>query len=551
MILSLQGDIAVKTPNSIILMFFVFIFVFIGCSEHEHTFSRPAHETETPAVETGMRSNSQKPVKIKWYWNESNVQLPEDGYICKRIKQDLNIEYIHISPKGTDFEEKLELMFSSGDIPDIITSYNTLTSNLIKWGVIRPIEQYLTREYIPNVIRIQNNWDMAVKGLQRDDGHIYAVPNCNDSLTAEVPFIRYDWLENLDLEVPETFDELLDVLIRFTHDDPDQNGIDDTIGTMANEFWGMVPYALNFASDHFEWYDDGEGGVTLGMFLPRHKEYLRYVKSLIDSGAMDKNIATTKFIEINDRMKTGKVGFLYQWFSHGDEEEIRKTDPLCDWRPMPPPRGVYDKGYMPSTGILREEHCISKQCKNVEAAFRLMNYMADDKSTGDKIDFTGSYWTMKYGEKGVNWDVTPEGYFDDGKAGIFPQIAVNNEDADWVSLAGRFCNRYNTAWRNSLPLKYQRMYEEIDSYPLKINIPENDPKKPYNTEFVAIPDDVAAFLLHWQYEEWPDFFYGVILGKIDIDQGFYEFVKKAKAAGLTEINRKMEEAIRKSGISRN
>ena len=534
-----------KTPNRIVPMFFIFIAMLAGCAPMPHT---SVQEPVRPTGEPVRQNISPMPVKITWYWNESNVQLPEDGYICQKIKQDLNIEYMHVSPKGTDFEEKLELLISSGDIPDVITSYTTLTSNLIQWGVIQPVEKYLTPEYIPDVIRIQKNWDMAVKNLRREDGRIYAVPNCNDSQTAEVPFIRYDWLENLNLKAPETFDELRDVLIQFTHNDPDQNGEDDTIGTMANEYWGMVPYATNFAADHFEWYSDEKGGVTLGMFLPRHKEYLRYVKSLIDSGAIDRNIATTKFIEINDKMKAGKVGFLYQWFSHGDQEEMQKADPNCVWKPMVPPKGVYDRGYMPSSGILREEHCISRHCKNVEAVFRLMNYMAQDKSTKEKIDYEGSYWTMKYGERGVNWDVTPDGAFDDGKAGFFPQIAANNTEARWAGLAGRFCNQFNTAWRNALPLDQKKMYEEIDAYPLKTDIPDNEPKKPYNVEFVAISEDVAAFTLHWQFEEWPDFFYSAVLGKTDIDAGFDDFVGRAEKAGLKEINQKMEAAMRNCGI---
>ena len=225
-------------------MLIVCIALFSGCS-----FETAIH-ADGNNIEAG--SKNQSPTVITWYWNESNVQLPEDSYICKKIKEDLNIVYIHKTPAGTDFDEKLELLISSGDIPDVITSYGALTTNLVKWGIARPVEKYLTSEYLPNVIRIQQNWDLAVKYLTAADGHVYAVPNCNNpaSMIAEVPFIRYDWLENLGLEVPRTFEELREVLIRFTLDDPDRNGVDDTIGTMANEFWGMVPYALNFGADH-------------------------------------------------------------------------------------------------------------------------------------------------------------------------------------------------------------------------------------------------------------------------------------------------------------
>ena len=51
----------------------------------------------------------------------------------QKIKEDLNIVYIHKTPAGTDFEEKLELLIASGDIPDVITSYGALTAKLVKW----------------------------------------------------------------------------------------------------------------------------------------------------------------------------------------------------------------------------------------------------------------------------------------------------------------------------------------------------------------------------------------------------------------------------------
>ena len=533
-----------KAVKFSLAMLAVCIASFAGCSFKTAIYA-DRNNTDT---DNGNKS----PTVITWYWNESNVQLPEDSYICKKIKEDLNIVYIHKTPAGTDFEEKLELLIASGDIPDVITSYGALTAKLVKWGIARPVEKYLTPEYLPNVIRIQQNWDLAVKYLTAADGHVYAVPNCNtpSSMIAEVPFIRYDWLENLGLGVPRTFEELREVLVRFTFDDPDRNGVDDTIGTMANEFWGMVPFALNFGADHFEWYEDGNGGVTLGMFLERHKDYLRYVKSLIDSGAMDRNIATTKFAEIKAKLNAGKVGFLYQWFSHDDQEEIRKTDPACDWGPITPPAGLYDKGDMPCSGILREGHCVSTRCADVEAVFRLMDYMAQDKSTDTKMDYTGTYWLMKYGEKGVNWDITQDGAFTDGKSGMNPQIAQNNREARWVALAGRFQNRFDIAWRLSLPADVQAMYKQIDSFPLKVEIPESDSRRPINAESVTLPEDIAAFCMEWQLEKWPDFFYRAILGETDIDKSFENFVTQARESGLQEINEKMEKLLRDIGIIR-
>jgi len=502
----------------------------------------------TTAGKTGAPS-AQKPdtpAKVVWYWNEGNVQLPDDSYICKKIKEDLNIEYVHISPKGTDYEERLQLLLASRDIPDVITSYNTLTSNLVKWGVVQPLEKYLTNDYISNVIRVEPNWDTAVKYLTRPDGHIYSIPNCNRTIVAETPFIRYDWLKNLGLEVPKTYDELKKVLDQFTKNDPDKNGKNDTVGTMANEFYGLQPIAVNFAAAPDSWYKDGNGGVTLGMFLPRHKDYVKYVKSLIDSGALSKELATTKFDNVIEKLKAGKVGFLFTWNDFRHNKEIIKVQPEADWRPMTPPKGVYDQGYLPSAWLMREEYCISSQCKNIDAVFKLMNYMANDTSTEEKMDYTGSYWPMKYGEPGVNWEITSDGKIDMGS--VNKALEERNKADTWAGRTRRFISKFDMTWKLSLTPDELKVRNEIDSYPLSINIPDSDSLKSINVEPLVMPDNASQFSQEWLLVKWTEFFYKAILGKVDIDQGFADFVAEADKAGVKDINDTMLKALQAANL---
>lgn len=47
-------------------------------------------------------------------------------------------------------------------------------------------------------------------------------------------WIRQDWLDNLGLEVPRTWDELAAVAEAFVTQDPDGNGEDDTIGILLD-----------------------------------------------------------------------------------------------------------------------------------------------------------------------------------------------------------------------------------------------------------------------------------------------------------------------------
>lgn len=521
-----------------------------GCA----TTAAPAAGASTPPAASAAATEPPEPatkapaetVTVMWYWNEGNIQLPDDSYISKKILEDLNIEYIHIAPKGTDYEERLQLLLASQSVPDVITSYNTLTTNLVKWGVVQPVENYLNDQYIPNVIRISKNWDLAVSYLTREDGHTWAIPNCNNNVVGETPYIRYDWLKNLNLEVPATYEELADVLVAFTKNDPDGNGKDDTVGTMSNEWWGLSPFALNFGAGQGTWFKAADGQAVMGMFTEQHKVYLKYLKGLIDTGALDKELATTKYDNVIEQLKAGKVGFLFTWNDYTHNDDIRKLQPEADWRPMTPPKGVYDKGYMPCGGVMREEYCLSAQTKNAEAIMKLMNYMADDKSTFDAYDYTGTYWPMKLGEEGVNWKVTEDGKVETGQNDTGMQ--ERNKSMEWVGRTRRFVSQFDFSWTLNMPAPQLEAFNLVQSYPVYLDIPDSDPLKPILTEPVILPDTVAAFDQEWNNVKWPEFFYKAILGKVEIDEGWQAFVAEAEKAGLADIRASATETFKKAGV---
>ena len=54
-------------------------------------------------------------------------------------------------------------------------------------------------------------------------------------------FIRKDWLENVGMEMPTTWEDLYNVAHAFTYDDPDGNGVKDTYG-LTGDGMGTLRY---------------------------------------------------------------------------------------------------------------------------------------------------------------------------------------------------------------------------------------------------------------------------------------------------------------------
>ena len=90
---------------------------------------------------------------------------------------------------------------------------------------------------------------------------------------------RQDWLDNLGLEVPRTWDEMAAVAEAFVTQDPDGNGEDDTIGILGpgnsnhindigdNQF-GLDPLFCSFQSYPQYWLQDEDGTVKYGSIQP-------------------------------------------------------------------------------------------------------------------------------------------------------------------------------------------------------------------------------------------------------------------------------------------
>ena len=493
------------------------------------------------------------PTKIVWFWREGgDIQLPDDSYISKKVLEDLNIEYIHVTSVGMTPEEKLTQLLVSGEVPDIIDSYGSKTTELRKMGAIIPLDEYLTEEYIPNMMKNTYAWDVASELMRREDGHIWAIPATFAAVSGPTPYIRYDWLRNLGLEVPTTLDELKDVLIAFTKNDPDGNGKDDTWGTSYGGMYSGI--STNFAADWNGWFIAEDGTAEWGMMSDRMVTYLQYIADLIAEGGMNPEILDPNELGNGhgDAVRAGQLGFSFSYNGPQDlsvQEDMRKFQPEAEWGPMLPPAGFYDVGYLPVGGILRQEYCISEKAVKegkLEKILQLMDYMCNDGGNPSAIDYDAPYWEVSYGERGVNWNVTEDGQFDN-IGNFFPEIKLNNEGKDY--LGGR-ARRFRTlsmqaAMDSGLNEDQLKDLNFIYAMPASNAMPK--------VIGAAIPTEGMEFPASFiEMERQVDILWGIynqkaMLGQIDIVEGLAQLRQDAEMYNYSEIAKEATELFRAAG----
>lgn len=152
---------------------------------------------------------------------------------------DVTINWNCIS--GDTLTEKKNLVLNSGqDMPDAfmgasLSDYEIITNG--SNGIFIPLEDYINEETMPNLYQLTQERPDLLATCTMPDGHIYTLPTISemgftykdgkDYYSGAIPqfmAINKEWLDAVGMNMPETIDELHDVLVAFKENDCNGNG---------------------------------------------------------------------------------------------------------------------------------------------------------------------------------------------------------------------------------------------------------------------------------------------------------------------------------------
>ncbi len=177
----------------------------------------------------------------------------------------INIEWV---PDG-HYEEKLRTVLAMGTLPQAIFLKNQSSLGMFK-DAIRDDQFW---EVGPYLAEFENLKKLKTDILQNTsvDGRIYSLYQ-GRALSRQGVIYRKDWADNLGLSAPRTTEDLFEMAQQFTDNDPDQNGVDNTIGLADRS--DLVYGAFKTVSSYFE--TPNNWGVKNGQLLPEFmfEEYM-------------------------------------------------------------------------------------------------------------------------------------------------------------------------------------------------------------------------------------------------------------------------------------
>lgn len=369
---------------------------------------------------TGMPIMNEKITLKVWIEGGADIDWEQNRFV-KEIEEKSNIKLQIISTPLSDALQKRNLMLASGDYPDLIlTDWPTVFTKSdimqygVKEGVLLPITDYIDK-YGNNMKRIFEYNPSYRDRCVAPDGEIYGFARfseCYHCSAYPKIYLRQDWMDKLGLKMPETTEELREVLRAFVNDDPNGNGKKDEIGMLGATTWNtMVEYALMGMSFQTVkpdfWLSLGADGksVEFSPSTDAYREGLRYIKSLYDEGLIDGASFTQKEDQLAQTVRTEPhvVGMYVcdhagMGYDNNDPVEAENYQILI---PVAGPDGFRRQGQNANEGEVQGFHAvITDVCKYPEAAFRLIDeFFYDDDYNMER----------KYGERGLGWDYCPEG----------------------------------------------------------------------------------------------------------------------------------------------
>ncbi|MFD0715826.1 extracellular solute-binding protein [Paenibacillus sp. GCM10027626] len=351
---------------------------------------------EKPSPSETDDTNKNEKVAIEIMSDGNGTALPENDRIKTILDEKLNID-VKLTLFGGDPANQLNLRMAAADYPDIINVTRLQMQEYARKGLLLDLTPYMdkldqAKQFIGE--------DSLKKGMV--DGKIYALPK-RESFPFHNIWIRKDWLAKLNLEIPTTLDEFLNVAKAFTEQDPDGNGKKDTYGLTGLTINTFDPIFSAFGVGGMDTFYLKNGTLTNSFLDPAMKDALEFIREMIKAGVVDPDLLANSGTQHEKNAFQGKAGMIWNGFprmtSTASVEEYKAVNQDAEWVQVPAlngPGGQYagfwDVGSSPGLHVIPK--AIEKDPVKLQRVFDLLNYVASPE--GNSL--------VAHGEEGRHWN---------------------------------------------------------------------------------------------------------------------------------------------------
>jgi putative aldouronate transport system substrate-binding protein len=375
--------------------------------------------SETPAEDTAQAEETSyfplaETETVTWW----NIWMPMFGDLAadhselrffEAAQEALNINIDFTGPSFQSASENFGIMVASGDLCDMVWGFTRYyTGGTIDGAIDDDIILDLTdavAKWAPDYQAARTATEELAKDTMTSNGRIAAlctISSAEGSMPAAGPMIRGDWLDELGLDMPVTFDDYEEVLTAFETNYGAGFGLPASGLFFSNYFSDAFDIKLPWGSG--EAYYTVDGQIYYGPVSENYKELLTLLNRWNEMGffgtdfTSDADSANSGVVS-TDRISSGDVGvFFGRPADMGNYNEYVKVDDPNAYV-IGSTSAVREAGQEThlrgATASADAGTAIAASAQNVELCVRILNWFYTDEG----------YLLCNYGVEGESYDM--------------------------------------------------------------------------------------------------------------------------------------------------
>lgn len=474
---------------------------------------------ESSSAESPAKASSQ-PLDLNIFYFDGGGTIEMDSPVLKQAAELTNISLNNVAPAGGEEKQAYNLMLASGTLPDIISYYVSDLNTIGSEGALTPLNDYID-QFAPNFKKFLDANEDVKKAITAADGKIYTFPAVADGSATTGWFIRQDWLDKLNLQVPTTVDQYYEVLKAFREQDPNGNQKKDEVPFMQRDNVIGV-YSLLPLWDAYHTFYLKDGKLVFGPYEDQFETGISNIAKWYAEGLVDKEIYTREKAR-ETLLGNNTAGSTHDWFASTSNFNTSLKDQVAGLEliPFAPPASASGKVFEVGKRAKLSGFGwgISSSSKHIEEAVKYFDF-----------------WWTEAGRRMFNFGIEGKSYtMVDGKPifteEVLSQPAVNGYLADeYGSQLPKFGAwqdfSYEEQWTNEIALKGIKEYQDNNIISTDYTLPPLSFTEDEQKQIDSIKGQIDTYFAE-KAQKW-------VMGGEDVASNFAAYKNQLKKLGVEQ-----------------
>ena len=292
------------------------------------------------------------------------------------VKLDLMV----VPDAGNAYRERLNIMLNSNDIPEVI--WSSIDDNLINSLAVRGAFTAYTDNLniAPNIRQTLADHPAIIKNFAASNGKLYVMPRLTLNTMTEIYLGREDLMNRLNLQQPNTYDDLYNVLKAFKTNFPDmrifinRNGTEHIINRLAYSWGGgYEPATYGF------YYDKASDRFVYGPSSSGFLDMVTWLKKLYDEKLLDADYALMTTAQWEEAFANERAAFSIDFIARVEtinNAYINRGSSARVAALNPPAVSANRRGILGrSTTMANSGIVVSARARDVQAAVKFVDWI--------------------------------------------------------------------------------------------------------------------------------------------------------------------------------